>query len=58
MEDTNSLPNELTECHQLLLAAYQQSVQLEQKVASSQQQAAELNRVLDETAASIEELKQ
>jgi transposase len=58
MDDTNSLPNDLTECHQLLLAAYQQSVQLEQKVASSQQQAAELNRVLDETAASFEELKQ
>jgi transposase len=65
MDDTNSLPNDLVECHQLLLAAYQQSVQLEQQVkeaqqraAESDQQAAELNRVLDETAASFEELKQ
>jgi len=65
MDGTNSLPNDLTECHQLLVAAYRQSVQLEQqaaqaqrRVAESQQQAAELNRVLDETAASFEELKQ
>ncbi|MGB2855499.1 MAG: IS66 family transposase, partial [Dehalococcoidia bacterium] len=58
MDGTNSLPNDLTECHQLLAAAYQQSVQLEQEVTASQQQAAELNRVLDETAASFEELKQ
>jgi len=65
MNGTNSLPNELSECHELLLAAYQQSVQLEQqaeeahrRAAESQQQAAELNRVLDETAASFEELKQ
>ena len=58
MDDANSLPNDLTQCHQLLLAAYKQSVQLEKKVTASQQQAAELNRVLDETAASFEELKQ
>jgi len=72
MDDTNSLPNDVTECHQLLLAAYQQSVQLEQqaeealqraeqaerRAAESEQQAAELNRVLDETAASFGELKQ
>ncbi len=58
MDGTNSLPNDLTQCHQLLLAAYKQSVQLEKKVATSQQQAAELKRVLDETAASFEELKQ
>jgi transposase len=65
MDDTNSLPNDLTQCHQLLLAAYKQSVQLEQqaaqaerRVATSQQQVAELKRVLDETAASFEELKQ
>jgi transposase len=57
MEETNSLPNDLTECHHLLLAAYKQSVQLEQEVTTSQQQVAELNRVLDETAASFEELK-
>ncbi len=72
MDGTNSLPNDLTECHQLLVAAYQQSVQLErqvkeakqqagqaqQRAAESDRQAAELNRVLDETAASFEELKQ
>ena len=64
MDGTNSLPNDLTQCHQLLVAAYRQSVQLEQqaaqaqrRVAESQQRAAELNRVLDETAASFEELK-
>jgi transposase len=72
MDGTNSLPNDLTECHELLLAAYRQSVQLEEqaeeakqraeeaqrRAAESEQQAAELNRVLDETAASFEELKQ
>jgi len=47
------------------LAAYRQSVQLEQqaaradrRAAESEQRAVELNRVLDETAASFEELKQ
>jgi len=72
MDGTNSLPHDVTQCHQLLVAAYQQSVQLEQqvagakrratqaerRVAESQQQVAELGRVLDETAASFEELKQ
>jgi transposase len=58
MDGSTSLPNDLTECHQLLLAAYQQSVQLEKQVAASRQEAVELNRVLDETAASFEELKQ
>jgi transposase len=65
MDGTNSLPNDVTQCHQLLVAAYQQSVQLERqatqaqrRVAESQQQVAELGRVLDETAASFEELKQ
>jgi transposase len=65
MDGTNSLPNDVTQCHQLLVAAYQQSVQLEQRAeqsqrraAESEQQVAELNRVLDETAASFEELKQ
>ncbi len=58
MDDANSLPNDLTQCHQLLLAAYKQSVQLENKVATSRQKATELGRVLDETAASFEELKQ
>ncbi len=58
MDGTNSLPNDLAECQQLLLAAYRQSIQLEQQVATSRQEAAELNRVLDETAASFEKLKQ
>ncbi len=58
MDGSNSLPNDVTQCHQLLVAAYQQSVQLEQEVTASQQQTAELNRVLNETAASFEELKQ
>ena len=58
MDDANSLPNDLTQCHQLLLAAFKQSVQLEQRVAQSEQQVAELSRVLDETAASHQALQQ
>jgi transposase len=68
----NSLPNDVTECHELLLAAFKQSVQLEQqvadvkrratqaeqRVAESEQQVAELGRVLDETAASYQQLQQ
>ena len=44
MDDTNQLPNDLGECHQILLAAFKQS--------------SELERVLDQTAASYEELKE
>jgi transposase len=44
MDDANFLPNDLGECQRLLLAAFQQ--------------ASELERVLDETAASHEELKE
>ena len=65
MDDTNPLPSDLKECHRLLMAAYQQSKQLEQqtaeaqsRVSASEQQVAELARVLDETAASYEELRQ
>ena len=43
MDDDHALPTDLAECHQLLLAAHQQ--------------AAELSRVLDETAVSYEELQ-
>jgi transposase len=43
MDDAHALPNDLAECQQLLLAAFQR--------------AAELSRVLDETAASYEELQ-
>jgi transposase len=70
--DDNSLPNDLTECHRLLLAAFKQSVHLEQqvaeakrhasqavqRVAESEQHVAELSRVLDETATSYQELQQ
>jgi len=65
MDDINSLPNDPTECHALLLAAFKQAKQLQQRAAEaerraakSEQQIAELGRVLDETAASFEELKQ
>ena len=65
MDNANFLPNDLTECHQLLLAAHKQSVELEQQVseatqhvAESEQRVAELGRVLDETAASYQELQQ
>jgi hypothetical protein len=43
MDDDNALPTDLAECHQLLLVAFQQ--------------AEELSRVLDDTAASYEELQ-
>jgi len=72
MDDANFLPSDLTECHQLLVAAYRQSVQLErqageakhrateaeQRAADSEQRSAELGRVLDETAVSFDQLKQ
>ncbi len=44
MDDAHPLPNDLAECHRLLLAAFQQT--------------SELERVLDKTAASYEELKE
>ena len=43
MDDAHALPNDLAECHQLLLAAFRE--------------ASELERVLDETAASYESLQ-
>ena len=43
MDNAHAFPNDLEQCHELLLAAFKQ--------------AAELERVLDETAASHEELK-
>jgi transposase len=72
MDDADSLPTDLAECHRLLLAAFQQSVQLEQRaenaeqrtaeseqrVAESEQRVAELDRVLDATSASFQELRQ
>ena len=70
--DDNSLPNDLAECQALLMAAFKQSLELEQqvadakrdasqveqRVAESEKEAAELRRVLDETAASYETLQQ
>jgi transposase len=58
MDGADSLPDNLAECHQLLVAAYQQSVQLEQQATAAEQQTAELHRVLDETSASYQELQQ
>jgi len=58
MDDANSLPTDLAECHQLLLAAFQHVTQLERRAVDSEQQAAELSRVLDETAASFEQLQE
>jgi hypothetical protein len=54
MDDVNSLPTDLTACHRLLVAAYQQTVQLEQQAAESEQCVAELDRVLDATSASFQ----
>ena len=65
MDGINPLPNDLHECQQLLLAAFKQAKELErrtteaeQHASESQQQVAELNRVLDETAVSFDQLKQ
>lgn len=58
MDRHAELPDDPAECHRLLLAAYQETVRLQQQVTCSQQQVAELGRVLDETAASYEELRQ
>ncbi len=58
MDGADFLPNDLAECQRLLLAAFQQATQLERRVTESEQRAAELNRVLDETAASYQELQQ
>ena len=43
MDDAHALPDDLNECHRLLLAAFKQATELE--------------RVLDKTAASYEELQ-
>jgi transposase len=58
MDGTDFLPNDLRECQRLLLAAFQQATQLERRVVESEQQVAELNRVLSETATSYESLQQ
>jgi hypothetical protein len=58
MDGSDLLPNDLRECQRLLLAAFQQATQLERRVAESEQQVAELNRVLSATSASHELLQQ
>src|SRR5271155_2908127 len=65
MDRADSLPTDLVECHQLLLVAYKQAVQLERRATQSERRAteseqriAELDRVLDATSASYEELQQ
>jgi transposase len=58
MDDANPLSADLAECHQLLLAAFQHATQLERRAVDSEQQAAELRRVLHETAASYEQLQE
>src|SRR5436190_3734349 len=72
MDETSFLPNDVAECHRLLVAACKQAVQLEQQAAEakrqvaqaeqriteSEQRVAELGRVLDATSASFRELQQ
>jgi transposase len=58
MNGTDFLPSDLHECQRLLLAAFQQATQLERRVVKSEQQVADLNRVLGETAASYQQLQQ
>ncbi len=50
MDDANFLPNDLEQCQRLLLAAFKHSTELEER-------ADQLQRVLDATAASHEELR-
>jgi transposase len=57
MDRADSLPTDLVECHRLLLAAFKQAVQLERRATESEQRIAELDRVLDATSASYEELQ-
>ena len=58
MDNANFLPNDLSECQRLLLAAFQEATQRERRVVNAERQVAELCRVLDETAASHRELQE
>jgi hypothetical protein len=58
MDDANALPNDVSECHRLPLAAFKQATLLERRAVESEKQIADLKRVLAETAASYEELQQ
>jgi hypothetical protein len=52
MDDATQLPNDLAQCRQLLLAAFQEATQRERHVVDAERQVTELSRVLDATAAS------
>ncbi len=58
MDDAHQLPNDLAQCQRLLLAAFQEARQRERHVVDAELKVAELNRVLDATAASYEELQE
>ena len=58
MDRKHNIPNDLAECQRLLLAAFKQTVQLEQQAAVSQQRVAELDRVLDATSDSFQKLRE
>ncbi|MGO9528635.1 MAG: IS66 family transposase [Verrucomicrobiia bacterium] len=64
MDHADPLPTDLAECHRLLLAAFKQAMRLERlateserRATESEQRIAELDRVLDATSASYEELQ-
>ena len=58
MDNAHALPDDPQQCHQLLLAAYQQAQQLQQQITASEQEVQTLNRVLDQTADSYAKLQQ
>ena len=65
MDRAHNIPDDLAECQRLLLAAFKQTVQLEQqaavsqqRIAQSEQRVAELDRVLDATSASFQKLRE
>ena len=55
--DDNSLPNDLAECHALLMAAFKQSVELEQQVADAQREAGQAKQRATESEQKAAELK-
>jgi transposase len=65
MNDADFLPNDLAACQRLLLAAFREATERECRLADaerraheSQQQVTDLGRVLNETAASFEQLRE
>lgn len=72
MNDADFLPNDLGQCQRLLVAAFREATERERRLADaerkaqaaerraaeSERQATDLGRVLDETAASFEQLRQ